>query len=62
VYWVDYNDDEGAPTGTVRRVPIAGGAEESVATAQSQPIGITQDALAIYWADYGDGTIWRLAK
>lgn len=45
---------------TVSRVPRAGGATEILATSP-MPVGITVDAVAVYWSTYA-GQVFRLAK
>ncbi len=55
VYFID-------PKGnTVRKVPKAGGAAVTIATA-NDPRGLIIDANYVYWSNGGDGTIMRVAK
>src|SRR5262245_36909397 len=45
VYWTNYGD------GTVRRMPLGGGASTLVATGQLRPAGIAVDRDFVYWAN-----------
>jgi hypothetical protein len=48
--------------GTVRSVPIAGGAVTTLATGQTNPEGIAADAVDVYWVNAGsfDGAVTSL--
>jgi hypothetical protein len=45
--------------GRVARVPLAGGALETVATVQGVPFGVATDGLALYWSTLGRGGIFK---
>jgi sugar lactone lactonase YvrE len=46
----------------VQRVPIGGGAVETIATDQLYPNGIAVDDDAVYWVDSNAGTVHRMLK
>ncbi|MBW2523098.1 MAG: hypothetical protein JRI23_02930 [Deltaproteobacteria bacterium] len=56
VYWTNFFD------GTIKRVPIVGGAVDTVASLQGEPTDIAIDGTTIYWIDEEAGTIVRVAK
>jgi hypothetical protein len=43
-------------------VPIAGGNVVTMASGQTTPFGIAQDAKAVYWSTQAGGTIMMVAK
>ena len=47
-------------------VPVGGGSTATLASGQNMgvcsPQGIAVDGTSIYWADYGAGTVMKLAK
>ena len=53
VYWTDSGHQD------VRKVPIAGGAVEVLATRQEEPHGIAVNATHIYWAATTSGRVLR---
>lgn len=67
LYWTDrnnYRSDE-ARTGAVRRIPVDGGAIETVASRlRGRPWGIAEDATHVYWVINADsnGGIMRASK
>ena len=46
----------------VMRVPRAGGAAEVLAAGEPGPLGITLDDSWVYWSNFGDRTIRRVAR
>jgi sugar lactone lactonase YvrE len=60
VYWT--NERSGTRLGEVRMKAIAGGQERILATEQSAPTNITYDDVAVYWSNYGGGSIMRVNK
>jgi hypothetical protein len=64
VYWTSYDG------GTVKKVPLGGGAPITLATGQRAPVGIAVDATSVYWTNSGcpnsssgpcaDGAIMKL--
>lgn len=67
LYWTDRNNykNDDANTGAVRRIPVAGGTVETIASGlRGRPWGIATDATHIYWvinAERGGG-IMRAPK
>jgi hypothetical protein len=57
VYWTD-----GFTTGSVVKVPIAGGAPVTLATDMGYPLGIAVDATSVYWVNITAGAIMKVAK
>jgi hypothetical protein len=53
VYWTDYD------SGTVMKVPRAGGALTQIAAGQLGPHGIAVNATSVYWTDMGSGTVMK---
>jgi hypothetical protein len=56
VYWTNQT------TGTIGRVPIAGGDPEWIATDQVSPYAIAVDDTHAYWSDQGGDAIMRTVK
>jgi hypothetical protein len=54
VYWTNYDSSD------VRRVPVAGGTQQQIATGLSHPTGIAIDASYVYWAEETSGRIARV--
>jgi sugar lactone lactonase YvrE len=55
----------GGATGSIRKVPEAGGTVTVLTTAIDNPNGIVADTLAngcVYWTNQGDGTVKKIAK
>lgn len=53
LYWSDFVvTDAGAPLGRVMKMPVAGGAEVTLATEAGMfPAGLAVDAVSVYWVD-----------
>lgn len=47
-------------TGTIFRLPKAGGELEAIATDQDLPLSLAVAGDHLYWANYWDGRIMRL--
>jgi hypothetical protein len=67
LYWgtvLATTDENGntVPAGAVRRIPLAGGAVEELATGMDSPWVIALADTMIYWGNAGDGVIYALAK
>ena len=54
--------EDAVADGKVRRVPLAGGAAQTLAAEQATPSGIAEDGQALYWTNTSDGTVMRMAK
>ncbi len=56
--------DEGAGVnnGTVQRIPVGGGSATPIASGQSVPVDVVVDANNVYWANAGDGSVWKSDK
>jgi sugar lactone lactonase YvrE len=54
LYWTDKGD--GKANGTVRRVPVAGGPVETLASGLTLPWGIAVDSTHAYWVTNADKT------
>jgi hypothetical protein len=46
--------------GRIVRVPLAGGALQTVADVHGVPFGVATNGLALYWSTLGNGAIYRL--
>jgi hypothetical protein len=57
VYWTN----DGAPSGSVRRVPIGGGPVTTLADDQDGPSSIAVDGANVYWTNSNGGTVMRVA-
>jgi hypothetical protein len=72
VYWAEQGSNDLAvmpqpdpnayKDGSIKRVPIAGGAVDTLASAEYDPYGLVADANNIYWTSWGSGEVRRLAK
>ncbi|HEX7605044.1 MAG TPA: hypothetical protein VF316_25680 [Polyangiaceae bacterium] len=67
VYWTNRTDNAapgGAGNGRVMRCAVGGcaNAPDELAKLTTSVRGLTQDATALYFANYGGGRIWKLAK
>lgn len=65
VVWLNRGASLGASAdGSVMRCAVGGcaGTPATVASGQFDPHGVAIDAKAIYWANAGDGTIWKVAR
>ncbi len=53
LYWTDFVvTDAGTPLGRVMKMPVAGGAEVTLATEPGMfPAGLAVDAVSVYWVD-----------
>lgn len=49
-------------SGSIGRVPSAGGTSVTVASGQANPSSVAVDTMAIYWTNYDSGAVMRLAK
>jgi hypothetical protein len=56
VYYID------SAAGDIWRVSVDGGVPVHLASKQSNPSAIAVDARYVYWANYNDGTVARVAK
>jgi hypothetical protein len=55
VYWVDFD------VGTVKKVPIGGGAVVTLATGQQKVTGLTTDSGNVYWTIFDNpGSVMRM--
>jgi hypothetical protein len=59
VYWTNYNDNNIQKVPTTNTGPSA---PYVLASQQNNPVAIAVDAKAVYWANQGDGTLWKVAK
>jgi DNA-binding beta-propeller fold protein YncE len=48
--------------GGILSVPLAGGMPTTLASGQDSPQGIAVDKTNIYWTNFGDNTLSKLAK
>ena len=60
VYWTNNNLNGGQ--GAVMKVALDGGTLTTLAVGQNESYGIAVDATNVYWADYGDGSVRKIAK
>jgi hypothetical protein len=56
VYWANKND------GTIKSVPIAGGAVKVLAPGQGKPANVVVDATHVYWTNVDGDSIVKIAK
>jgi hypothetical protein len=60
LYWTDW-DQAGGNTGTIRRIPVTGGALTTLATVSS-PLCIALDDANVYWSEVWSGALVELPK
>lgn len=67
LYWAEFGTSL-YPSGAIRRMPVGGGAVDTIATEQASPMTLAADANAIYWLNGGvsppgpGGSLMRWAK
>jgi hypothetical protein len=68
VYWTNQGDGAKEPytNGSVVSCPLAGCCAtpdvELWKSPTGQPMGLTSDATALYWVNYANGAVWKVAK
>jgi hypothetical protein len=61
VYWTDTGLITSATvSGTVMKIPLAGGTPTTLASGQDQPYGIAVDTSAVYWTNRRDGRVMKV--
>jgi hypothetical protein len=48
--------------GSVNKIPVGGGNVTPIATNQAGPVDVVVDANNVYWANNGDGSVWKSDK
>jgi hypothetical protein len=59
VYWTNFNDNN------IQKVPTTNTGPSTpfvLASQQNNPVAIAIDAKAVYWANQGDGSLWKVAR